>query len=360
MKDVITIIGPNSRHASGGMASVTKGLLASPILNEHYILTEYPSCKDGSLITRLTYSAVQFLKFLFSKKSATLYHIHLASYSSTWRKFLYFKIIKKTKARCVLHVHGGEYAKFLEALPNKKQDAIKRLFKEADVVVVLAELWKKYFTTVFNLDNVVVVNNGIDSELYNYKSGDGVLMAFVGNLSPEKGVDDLLAALSIVAEGNKNFCCYFVGGGDIPRVKGIAGNLGILDNVVFTGLLSEQEVAELLRITAIMVLPSYHEGFPMSILEAMSAGNAIVSTSVGGIPEIVSENGGILVEPGDVDALANAVRCLLCSCEQTKQMGVINSKRVNSHYDIEIMHKELLGVYDNVVHAGKKQYESSY
>lgn len=98
-----------------------------------------------------------------------------------------------------------------------------------------------------------------------------------------------------------------------------------------------------------MVLPSYHEGLPMAILEGMAAGKAIISTVVGAIPEVVGEENGILVKPGDVPALAEAL--LRCSrdTEGLRNMGERNREKAEQRFGIRRIHRQLAGYYRQVM-----------
>lgn len=94
-----------------------------------------------------------------------------------------------------------------------------------------------------------------------------------------------------------------------------------------------------------MVLPSYDEGFPVSIIEAMAAGNAVVSTCVGGIPEEVCRAGSVLIGPGDVSALACALEELLVDQDRAYQMADANQEYVLGKLDNKVVHTQLANLY---------------
>lgn len=97
------------------------------------------------------------------------------------------------------------------------------------------------------------------------------------------------------------------GDGEVEQVRARVAERGLEDRVAVLGWVDGEKKLELLRNAAAVVLPSYHEGLPMAILEGMAAGKAIISTTVGAIPEVVTGGNGTLVEPGDVIALAQAL-----------------------------------------------------
>lgn len=112
-------------------------------------------------------------------------------------------------------------------------------------------------------------------------------------------------------------------------------NLQLDDCVHFNGFVSGEKKTGLLRRTDVFVLPSYNEGLPISILEAMSYGCAILSTPVGGIPEIVRDN-GILVEPGNIQGIADTI-FELADTSSCRQMGLVSQEIVKAFYPDSVM-----------------------
>ena len=126
----ILMIGPDSSRASGGMASVIRSLSKSETLASRFTILEFPSCKDGSLASRLFFTGVQYMRFIIKPLKADICHIHIASYSSTWRKLLYGKAAKLKGSRVVYHVHGAEYKKFFASLSERGRNAFGIVFRK--------------------------------------------------------------------------------------------------------------------------------------------------------------------------------------------------------------------------------------
>jgi spore coat protein SA len=143
------------------------------------------------------------------------------------------------------------------------------------------------------------------------------VILYAGRLNPEKGVHILLEAMRILMERNVDVICKVVGssrfGGSKPDAyvrSLIRSNPG---NVHFTAYLSANDVAEEYRVADILCCPSvYQEAFGFVNIEAMACGIPVVATRVGGIPEIASEGGFILVEPNSPVELADALQKLIC------------------------------------------------
>ena len=123
------------------------------------------------------------------------------------------------------------------------------------------------------------------------------------------------------------------GSGNVADVSLEAERLGIAKNIEFTGWVVGAEKSALLGKAAIFVLPSYAEGLPMALLEAMSCGTAVIATDVGGVAEVVeNEKNGLLVPPGDVRTLGWAINHLLTDCELRERLGKAGRAKVVSAF----------------------------
>ena len=130
-------------------------------------------------------------------------------------------------------------------------------------------------------------------------------MLFVGRLDTTKGIVELLDAFASLATRRPNLRLAYVGdgpGGGHLRRK--AKHLALEDRITLTGACSSQKVAQWLAAANVLALPSYNEGCPNVVIEALSCGRPVIATNVGGIPELVNEESGILVAPRDSRALA--------------------------------------------------------
>jgi teichuronic acid biosynthesis glycosyltransferase TuaC len=134
------------------------------------------------------------------------------------------------------------------------------------------------------------------------------LVLFVGRLDTAKGIEELLEAFASLASRCPNLRLAFVGdgpGGEHLRTK--AKHLALEERITLNGACSSQEVAEWLAAANVLALPSYNEGYPNVVIEALSSGRPVIATNVGGILELVNEESGILIAPKDSRALAAAI-----------------------------------------------------
>jgi glycosyltransferase involved in cell wall biosynthesis len=157
-------------------------------------------------------------------------------------------------------------------------------------------------------NRVEVMINGVPEPTHNRrKAGDSLVqrVLFLGNLSERKGVSDLLQALALPGFDVARLEVTLAGGGDIAAYQAAALELGIGGFVRFAGWSDQHQVSQLMAQTDVLVLPSYDEGLPLVILEALSNGVAVVCTPVGEIPAVLSHGvNACFVQPGDVAGIA--------------------------------------------------------
>jgi len=134
------------------------------------------------------------------------------------------------------------------------------------------------------------------------------LVLFVGRLDTAKGIEELLEAFASLASRRPNLRLAFVGDGPGgAHLRSKAKQLALEDRIILNGAGSSQDVAEWLAAANVLALPSYNEGYPNVVVEALSCGRPVIATNVGGILELVNEESGILIAPRDSRALASAI-----------------------------------------------------
>lgn len=204
----------------------------------------------------------------------------------------------------------------------------------------------------FRASSAEVVAN-LRKEL-NISDGSNVLVA-VGRLSKEKGHADLLRAIGLLpqqASGPRNVLVVVGDGPERGNLQQLAANLEITDKVIFAG--QQADVAPYYSLAEMVVLPSHTEGSPNVLLEAMSAGKAIVSTSVGGVPEITG-NGqtALLVEPRSPERFAEAVGRLLRDGNLRKKLAD-SAQEEARQYDSSHYCESLLAIYAEILDQGAR------
>lgn len=351
-KKRILVVGPSPTRSKGGMATVIEEIEKDKKLNEQFDIDIYESFIDGNKLVRIFFSIYAFIKFCLTKRNYDLYHVHVASRGSTFRKGHYVDVIKRWNKKVILHVHGAQYLVFYDEITKKKQKRVVEILKKSDMVIALSQDWKDKFDERFGLTNCCVLENGIDMERLAPAVCEPALHqnAFVtlGRLGQRKGTYDLIDAIDIARKIVPEIKCYLAGDGDVEKVRELVKTRNLEKNIEVVGWADFDKKLELLSSISTVVLPSYNEGLPMSILEGMACGKAIVSTTVGAIPEVINRENGILIQPGDVKALANALVECSINTALIEQMSKNNIKKIDGSFSMKTMHKKLARYYETV------------
>lgn len=240
------------------------------------------------------------------------------------------------------------------ALSRWDRFVARQVFGRADMACPVSDELGTRIATLAPAARIVQVPNGVDTSLFRpdglFVGGprsDPRLLA-VGLLRPVKGMGELLAALPAVRHRYPDVHLDLVGDGpELASLRRQAAAAGLQDNVVFHGRLDKAEVADLMRRADLFVLPSLWENLPCVVIEALASGLPVVGTKVGGVPELVDEGGGLLVEPGDREALAEAIGAALDDLGRWDRAGL--SRAARASYSLEATGSRWLDVYRRVI-----------
>lgn len=303
----VIIVGP-STLMNGGVSSVISELTAGfkKLKVDYEVIS---TTINKNFFYKLIYFLIAVYRVICFKFNGleNIFHLHLSSRTSTRRKVLIILLIRLLKMKYFIHLHGAEYVNYFY---NEEHTFIKKLikysFNNAEKVIVLSNSWKCWVDDTFNNCNSVVVHNGVTSMYRDRKSKRAKSILYLGEVCERKGFGDLLVAFEGVRKNSPDAVLNVVGGGDIDYYT--KSDSYSFENVNFCGWKCKDEIATYYNNNQIYCLPSYNEGLPMTILEAMSAGMVIISTPVGGIPEAISDKQtGLLINPGDISGLEAAI-----------------------------------------------------
>ena len=180
-------------------------------------------------------------------------------------------------------------------------------------------------------------------------SVDGkIVINFTGRIVRRKGLDLLLNAFSEDEKLLSSSVIIVAGTGpDEDRIKRLSSKIGILEKVRFLG--QTNEVERYLNASDIFVLPSFSEGMPNSLLEAMACGLPVIASKIGGVVDVVEDGrSGILFEPGDISGLASAMVRLLNDNELRLKLGAEARKRIVDSFSIDMIADEYIRLYERL------------
>jgi glycosyltransferase involved in cell wall biosynthesis len=233
----------------------------------------------------------------------------------------------------------------------------RRSLRGLDRVVLVSRANQEFITSLYPAEcrsKTIVIVNGIDTDRYHQDAevgqralreltGDSArrTVLVVAGLNNQKGHRYLLQSLPDVVRRCPGTSVVLVGDGHLrPELERMTGELGIAGRVVFAG--RRDDVPKLLAGCDLFVLPSLFEGMPLSLLEAMAAGKAVVATRVDGTAEVVDDGRtGVLVPPADSGALGSAMVALLTDDDRRLRMGRKGRERAAAEFD----HRNMIGQY---------------
>lgn len=298
----------------------------------------------GWLLLAILQTLSGAVRFPFQRRP-DLVHVHTAHEFSFYRATFYVLFSRYVwRVPVVLHVHGSSFDEFLAAdrlLPR----IFQRLgFAAASHVVVLSDYWRELVATETVAETVTTVPNAVDPDRYRDTADHAEpTIVLVSNLSERKGTAVFATAITALLDRHEDVAVQVAGSGpDADRIETLAADH---DRVEYRGYVSEAEKRSMLADGSIFVLPSYAEGLPIALLEAMAAGNAIVSTDVGSIPEVVTDERGRVVEPGDPESLTATLESLCESPATVSEMASANRAAVRDEYNWNDVVTELLDIY---------------
>jgi len=346
----IVMIG-TSFETMGGITTVVKGYLDDGLFERCQI--EYlVSHQDGSHLakfSRAVICAFQLIALLI-RYPIRIAHLHMSTRRSFWRKATLATICRVFGVKTILHLHGGRFMRFYgEESGNFVKRCITHVFDRADHIIVLSPQWKQDISAFTSNQNVTVIYNAVRVPESSRRPDPEPRIAFLGRLGRNKGIYDLLQALQRVKTVIPACKLDAAGDGELQKARKYADDLGLGESVSIPGWVDSRDRERLLGEAALFVLPSYAEGLPMSLLEAMATGLPVVTTNVGGIPDVVSDGTeGILIEPGDVPALADAIIRILADPEFGHCLGKRARERIISQFSIDDATGKLEALYSNL------------
>lgn len=341
----ILMIGPDV-NSQGGISSVIRLYKDNGL--DVVILSTY---KGGNIFSNLIFYCIFIIKYIFillTNENIKLIHIHIASRGSFLRKYFSFRIAKIFKKKIIFHVHGAKFDVFYNKSPYIIQKIITNSFNFADLILVLSDEWKNKISNICSNKNIQILYNPAVIKKLNPIESDFINILFMGRLEKRKGTYNIIESAKFIQ--NPNIVIDLYGDGEIEKCEKLINDNNLSQKVKIKGWISGSQKEEVFQNSDVLILPSYHEGLPMSILEAMSYGLPIISTPVGGIPEAVEDGvNGFLIQPGDSKALAEKIDLLANDKELREKMGRESYKIAKEKFDINVIIKQLQGIYDELL-----------
>lgn len=340
----------SSRMEKGGMNSVIEQLMGhkwNKKLQISYLATHI----SGNAIKKAIFFGKAYIRLycLIIRNKFDMIHIHMSYKGSFYRKYWIAKLCNRYHKKVILHLHGSEFKDFYYSGGRTLQNKVAELFSIVDCTIALGEAWKNFILSIAPKAYVRVISNAIPMPEYAIrKRHENVVFLFLGALIPRKGVMDLLiVANQLVLSGMNHFTVLIAGDGEErARLKQYCRKNGLDKNVKFLGWVDHFRKKELFSKSDVFVLPSYNEGLPIAILEAISYGLPVISTNVGSIQEaVIDGKNGYLYNPGNIDKLGDYIKIMIEDKENWEIFSKYSRKIAEESFSEEKFFHEIEKVY---------------
>lgn len=354
MKKKVLMVG-SSVSVKGGMTTVMEGFLKNDF--KKYKLYYIPTHIEKSRLNQIIFFFIAIIKIILIliTKNVSIVHVHFSERGSFIRKNLVINICKMFNKKTIIHMHGAEFKEFYNNSSANRKNKIAKFLRRADKVIVLGDSWSKFVRDIDENIKIEIMPNFVTcTKDIVVNNSNEINIVFLAVLIKRKGIYDLIEAINIILK-NKKLKKYKINvivagtGAEEQNMKEIVDELGINKNFYFKGWVENKEKEEILKKGQIFVLPSYNEGLPVSILEAMSFGLPIITTNVGSIEDAVKDGfNGTIISPGDVQMLAKSIIDLIENKELWDMYSINNKSLVEQKYCKNRYFKKLEDVYSRI------------
>lgn len=336
-----------SRQTRGGITAVVKAHEYGPQW-KNYHCRWIETHIDKNHVIKMFFLMKAFIVYCFLLPFYDIVHIHLSEPVSALRKCPFAFLAHLYRRKLILHFHAFSSA---STIYGKRRSIYKSLFYQADCLIVLSESWRKTINDSFNIgDKIHILYNPCTAQIGEdiYEKKNQILYA--GTINARKGYADMIKAFSKIALKYSDWKIVFAGNGEIDQGKTLAKSLGIESQTAFLGWLSGEAKDKAFKESRIFCLPSYAEGFPMAVLDAWSYGLPVITTPVGGIPDVAVDNINMMVfNPGDIDALADKMDLMISDVSMRQNIADESRKLAEVTFNIHTINDQLSDIYKQIL-----------
>lgn len=276
-------------------------------------------------------------------------HLNMSFRGSTIRKTIIGLLLVVLRVPYVVQIHSGGYRGFWANLGPIPRTVIRAMTQRAERVIVLGEPFLPVATEDFAVaaDRVVVMPNAVPPADFDAADApsDQAHILYLGRLHTEKGTFDLIEALARLSE--LPWSATLAGNDQVQQVRDAIADAGLTDRITVLDWVDRDEATALAERSTIFALPSYNEAMSMSLLEAMGQGMACIATPVGAHQDfLVDGQNALIIEPGSVDQLTDALRSIIADPETRRTLGRNARKMVHERFDTAVVRQRWEQIYD--------------
>lgn len=316
----------------------------------------YKSLLNGSFLRMMngviiTLWHIFIYPFVLVKHKVNIVHIAATSNLVFWEDSYYLIVSKIFRKKIFIH-YLGSFDIFYNSSCKFQRKLIRFVLIKSDKIAVLSAKVKIIINTFIDTNKIVLITSSIDYK--QFMNNDGMLelphksylkVLFLGGFDAyKKGILDIIKAIPQILE--KNNKVLFI----LASSKKLDINIiNLSENTLLLDWVPLEDKIPLYNSCDIFLLPSYDEGLPYSMIEAMAAGLPIIASNVGGIPEVIKDNeNGFLINPGDIEDMICKVNYLIENEDVRRKMKINNKALIESDYSLENNLGIIKEIYNNL------------
>ncbi len=349
---LITSPSINSTKNVGGISNLTRLLIENnKEVNYIHFVAGKQDKEERGVRWFLRQFSVLFSFFKKVNKKIDLVHINMPlEKAGIVRDFCFTWVCRIKRVPYILHLRGGVYSKNLQT-PSLLKMLIKTSLLCAKSIIVLGESEKKYIESSYHIDKdkIHVLPNSVFLPEFHSKSSltNCLNLLYLGRLDKNKGLDEMVDALYRLPK-EVNYLLNIAGEGPYKDRLLVNCEMKLKNKYHYLGVVSGEVKTDLLINTHIFLLPSYFEGLPNALLEAMSYGCVPIVTPVGSIPEVVTDEvNGLIVSVHDSLSITEKIKYLATNQDVMKRLSKNAFDTIKKNYDIGIYMQRLNVIYNN-------------
>lgn len=353
MKKKVLVVG-SSLKDKGGIVTVIKNISKSDIITKKFDLIMIETYISSTILLKIFYFITAFVKVIYSLvfRHPCLIHIHMSHKGSFYRASLIVLIAKLFKKPIIIHAHGSSFKDFYYAMNGIQKKYCNFIFKQINLLIVLSREWGKFFSTIVDTEKIKILYNGVyPVNEINIKRDEKPVCLFLGRIGQRKGTYDLITCFGELKREYPSLFLKMIlaGDGELATAQKLIAHNDLDREIKVVGWVNEIERNHLLLDSDILILPSYNEGLPMAILEAMNYGLSVISSNVGGIPEaIINERTGYMIDPGDIKQLAIYLKKTIEDAQLRKKFSINERKMIFNKFNNTKLMKNLETIYEDL------------
>ena len=342
-----TLVIATSRRTQGGITTVLNEHERSAYWREHecrWLETHI----DRNFLYKLWYVTKAFLYFLCNIHKYKIVHIHTSEPPSALRKLPFAFVARLLNKKVVVHLHSFSP----DTTVNSRWGFLYRLHSKcAHKVILLSQQAQKEFCgRNIPLEKSAIIYNPCSAQPLNKEVTKERTILYAGALNSRKGYKDLIEAFATIAPRHPEWRVVLAGSGEMEQAASLAAQKGIASQVELPGWVSGEAKDKLFAQASIFCLPSYAEGFPMAVLDAWAYELPVVTTPVGGLPDVLVEGENALTfTPGDCEKLAQQLERLITDNELRHSIASKAHNMAQAKFDISTISEEIERLYINIL-----------